>query len=79
MKYQDHMEDPPSSSHKEEKEEENAPYYREDTKKAIENNGLTLLCHHVVHVISVMSCRVMSHHVPHHFVEQVIQYRKNVL
>jgi len=55
-----------SSSHKEEEEEEHGPYFQEDAKKATRKSNLTLPCHHVVHVISVMSCRVMSHPVPHH-------------
>lgn len=45
--------------------------YREDTKKLATKSDLTLPYHHVVHVISVVRCCFMSHHVPHHFLDYV--------
>lgn len=51
------IEDSSSLSHTE-VEEEIVFYLQEDTKQASTKNGLTLACHHAVHV--------MSHNVPHH-------------
>ena len=61
-----HIEDSLSSCNKEQEEEEHAPSFQEDTKKAIEKSDLTLPYHHVIHVTSIISCHVMSHHLPHH-------------
>lgn len=38
----------------------------EDKNKVATKSGLTLPCHHAVCAISVISCHVISYHVPHH-------------
>ena len=56
-----------SSSHKEEEEEEEHVSSIQEARKKEETRRRTWHYHHLVHVISVMSCSITSHHMPHYY------------